>query len=142
MTWSATGTSAATSFTLVDSPGIVPYTNLSISASRSIQRDNVVRARQPVFSDRRNRSTEVTFNTTRLFADPPTAEAFLMMHETMFPDGQRFLVTFQSGNGVAVASKYLANAVVQSIQSTISGATTRHSYRITGGVFTTNKAGT
>ena len=138
MTWTPSG-GAPTSFTLADSPGVVPYTGLTINGSRSIQTDPVVRGQSPVFSDRRNRQTEVTFNTTRLFADVPTAEAFLLTHETMFPDGQRFLVTFLSGNGTTAGAKYLKNAVVQSVQSGVSGATTRHSYRIVGGVMTTTK---
>jgi hypothetical protein len=138
LTWSPTGTTQPTNFILADSPAAIPLSNFRINGSRNIQEAQFFRATARQFYDRGNRKTEVTFDTTRLFADQVTAESFILMHETQFP-GQ-FLVTFVAGvsGGSATASRYLQNAVVESLSSAISGCTTKHSYRITGGVMTTN----
>ena len=120
-------------FTLADSPDPIPLANLRLSGSRAIQDAQFFRATNCVFYDRGNRRTEVTFDTTRLFASPVDAESFLLMHETQFPG--RGLVTFIAGQKTGqTASRYLANAVVESVQSSLSGCTTRHRYRIVGGI--------
>jgi hypothetical protein len=122
---------------LADSPATVPLSNFRINGSRNLQEAQFFRGDAREFYDRGNRKTEVTFETARLFADQVTAESFVLLHETQFP-GQ-FLVTFVAGvsGGAATASRYLQNAVVESVGSAISGCTTRHSYRITGGVMST-----
>ena len=123
-------------FVLADSPDPVPMTNLRINGSRNVQEAQFFRAIARAFYDRGNRKTEVSFDTTRLFADQLSAETFLLMHETQFPG--RGLVTFIAGQpGRQTASRYLVNAVVESVQSSLSGCTTRHSYRITGGIMQT-----
>jgi hypothetical protein len=124
-------------FVLADSPDPVPMTNLRINGSRNIQEAQFFRAIARMFYDRGNRKTEVSFDTTRLFADQLSAESFLLMHETQFPG--RGLVTLIAGQpGKQTASRYLVNAVVESVQSGLSGCTTKHSYRITGGVMQTS----
>jgi hypothetical protein len=137
LTWSPAGATNSTSFTLADSPDPVPMANFRINGSRHIQEAQFFRAIAAAFYDRGNRRTEVTFETTRIFADQVTAESFILMHETQFP-GQG-LVTFVAGRaGGQTASRYLKNATVQSVASQLTGCTTRHSYRITGGIMTTS----
>ena len=123
-------------FVLANSPDPIPMTNLRINGDRIIQEEALFGAEAKMFFDRENQRTIVTFDTTRLFDSQLDAETFLLMHETQFP-GQG-LVTFFSGNlGQKNYSAYLVNAVVNSVASAISGCTTRHSYRITGGVMST-----
>src|SRR5579863_4942654 len=95
LTWTPAGATNATSFTLADSPDPVPMTNFRINGSRQIQEAQFFRAVAAAFYDRGNGRTEVTFETTRIFADQVTAESFILMHETQFP-GQG-LVTFIAG---------------------------------------------
>ncbi len=123
-------------FTLADSPDPVPMTNFRINGSRNVQEAQFFRATARQFYDRGNRKTEVTFDTARVFNSQLDAESFALMHETQFPGSG--LVTFIAGvSGRGTASRYLKNAVVESVSSAISGCTTRHSYRITGGVMST-----
>jgi hypothetical protein len=122
-------------FTLADSPDPVPMQNFRINGSRNIQEAQFFRATARSFYDRGNRKTEVTFDATRVFTSQLAAESFILMHETQFP-GQG-LVTFIAGATTGTASRYLQNAVVDSIASSLSGCTTKHSYRITGGIMTT-----
>jgi len=126
------------SFVLADSPANIPCANFRVNGTRNIQEAQFFRATARSFYDRGNRQTEVTFETTRLFADQQTAEAFLLMHETMFP-GQG-LVTFTAGApGGGTTSRYLVNAVVNSVESRMLGAcATKHTYRITGGAMATS----
>lgn len=123
-------------FVLANSPDPIPMTNLRINGDRVIQEEALFGAAAKAFFDRGNQRTIVTFETTRLFDSQLDAETFLLLHDTQFP-GQG-LVTFFSGNvGQKNFSAYLVNAVVNSVASAISGCTTRHSYRITGGVIST-----
>jgi|SRR5882724_971614 len=122
-------------FTLADSPATIPMVNFRINGSRNVQEAQFFRATARQFYDRGNRKTEVTFDVTRVFADQVTAESFILMHETTFP--AQGLVTFLAGvSGKQTASRFLKNAVVESVASSIIGCTTRHSYRITGGIMT------
>ena len=123
-------------FVLADSPDPVPMTNLKINGDRIIQEEALVGAVARVFFDRGNRKTTVTFDTTRLFNSQLDAETFLLMHETQFP-GQGLVTFFSGAIGQKNYTAYLANAVVNSVASALSGCTTRHSYRISGGVMTT-----
>lgn len=112
-------------------------TNFRINGSRLIQEATFFRATSRAFYDRGNRKTEITFDTTRQFNDQVSAESFILLHETQFP-GQ-FLATFiagRSGAG-ATASRFIKNAVVESVSSALIGCTTKHGYRITGGVMAT-----
>lgn len=127
------------SFVLADSPANIPLTNLRINGDRVIQEEALFGAAAKAFFDRGNRRTVVTFDTTRRFDTQLDAETFLLMHETQFP-GQG-LVTFQSGStGQKFYRAYLVNAVVNRVGSGISGCTTRHSYRITGGAMSATPA--
>jgi hypothetical protein len=64
----------------------------------------------------------------------------MLLHETQIP-GQA-LATFTAGRSGAgaTASRFLKNAVVETISSSLIGCTTKHSYRITGGVMSTSPA--
>jgi hypothetical protein len=137
LTWTPSGASQPTNFVLADSPASIPLTLFRINGSRRIQEAQFFRATASQFYDRGNRKTEITFDTTRQFADQVTAESFILLHETQFP-GQ-FLATFMAGRSGAgaTASRYLQNATVESVASSLTGCTTRHSYRITGGVMAT-----
>ena len=124
-------------FTLADSPDPVPMVNFRMNGSRNIQEAQFFRATTRQFYDRGNRKTEITFDTSRVFNSQVDAESFILMHETQFP-GQG-LVTFLAGvSGKQTASRYLKNAVGESVASSLSGCTTRHSYRITGGIMSTS----
>lgn len=128
-----TGDSA---FVLADSPDPVPMTNLRINGDRLIQEEALYGAAAKVFFDRGNHKTTVTFDVARVFATQLAAEKFLLLHETTFP--AQGLVTFFSGRvGQVNFSGYLANAVVNSVASSLRGSTTRHSYHINGGVMKT-----
>ena len=137
LTWTPEGGNQTTSFVLADSPASIPLTNFRINGVRNIQEAQLFRTRTRQFYDRGNRKTEITFTTTRLFADQVSAESFILLHETQFPG--KFLATFVAGvsGGAATASRYLKNAVVEQVSSAISGCTKKHSYRIMGGVMTT-----
>ena len=134
LTWTPDGASQPTSFILADSPASIPLTNFRINGARQLQEAQFFRAASRQFYDRGNRKTEITFDTTRQFADQVTAESFILLHETQFP-GQ-CLAAFTAGRtgGGATASRYLKNAVVLSVASSLKGCTTFHSYRLTGGV--------
>lgn len=132
-TWASTTDGIAVgTFVLAQSPDPIPMTNLKVNGSRLIQKADLFRATAGSSYDRGNRRTEVTFETTRLFADQQTAETFLLQHETMFPGTG--LVNFTSGSGSGTFNCYLIAAVVETVQSAISGCTTKHSYKISGGV--------
>ena len=119
-------------FTLADSPSAIPLANLRINGSRLIQQARLFRAIAIQCYDRGNHRTEITFDTTRSFPDQVAAEKFLLDHETQFPG--RGLVTFVAGRpGSPTATRYLPNATVDSVHSSLRGCTTFHSYRITGG---------
>jgi hypothetical protein len=137
LTWTPSGASQPTSFVLADSPANIPLTNFKVNGSRNLQEAQFFRATARQYYDRGNRRTEISFDTTRLFPDQVSAESFILLHETQFP-GQ-FLATFTAGvsGGPATASRYLKNAVVESVASALTGCTTKHSYRLTGGVMTT-----
>ena len=123
-------------FTIADSPDPIPLTNFRINGSRNVQEAQFFCATARSCYDRGNRKTEITFDTTRSFATQVLAESFILMHETQFTPAQG-LVIFTAGRaGAATASRYLANAVVESVSSSLMGCTTRHSYRITGGIMT------
>ena len=122
-------------FTLADTPDPVPMVNFRINGSRNIQEAQFFRAIARQFYDRGNRKTEVTFDTSRSFNDQVTAESFILMHETTFPS--QGLVTFLAGvSGKQTASRFLKNAAVEAVSSSLKGCTTFHSYRITGGIMT------
>jgi hypothetical protein len=137
LTWTPTGSTLPTNFVLADSPANIPLTNFKINGSRNIQEAQFFRGKARAFYDRLNRKTEVTFDTTRLWPSQVAAESFILMHETQFPG--TFLATFTAGiSGGVTASRYLVNAVVESVGSSIAGCTTKHSYRIAGGVMATS----
>jgi hypothetical protein len=140
LTWTPSSSSLPTNFVLADSPANIPLTNFKINGSRNIQETQFFRATARSFYDRGNRKTEISFDTTRMFADRVSAESFMLMHETQFPSQiPNILVTFVAGvsGGGSTASRYLPNAAIQSVASSLSGCTTRHSYRISGGIMTT-----
>jgi hypothetical protein len=124
-------------FVLVDSPDPIPMTNLRIAGSGNIQPAQFFRASAVQFYDRGNQKTEITFDTTQLWPTQLAAETYILMLRTMFPTTG--LVTFVAGvKGRQTASRYLLNAVVQNLQSSMLGAcTTKHSFRISGGVMQT-----
>ncbi len=125
-------------FTLADSPDPVPMTNLRIACAGNIQTAQFFRAAAAQFYDRGNQKTEISFDTTQLWPNQLAAENYLLMLRTMFP--ATGLVTFIAGvKGTQTASRYLRNAVVQNLQSSMLGAcTTRHTFRISGGIMQTS----
>jgi hypothetical protein len=124
-------------FVLADSPDPVPMTNLRIANSGNIQPAQFFRASAMQFYDRGNQKTEITFDTTQLWPTQLAAETYILMLRTMFP--ATGLVTFIAGvKGRQTASRHLLNAVVQNLQSSMMGAcTTKHSFRISGGIMQT-----
>ncbi len=136
--WTPPSSTQPTSFVLGDSPVEIPITNFRVQSGRALQAALLFRSEAARFFERGNRHTTITFETTRQFADSASAEAFVLMHETQFP-GQ-FLAVFTAGrSGTSGAAKrYLSNAVVESVTTAIIGCTTRHSYKITGGIMSLN----
>ena len=126
---------------LADSPASIPLANFRINGGRNIQAAQFFRATAAQFYDRGNRRTEITFDTTRQFADQVSADEFhSLLHETQFPGAGSSSRAFTAGvsGGAATATRYLKNAVVEAVASSISGCTTRHNYKITGGVMSNN----
>jgi len=125
-------------FVLADSPDPVPISNLRIACAGNVQAAQFFRAAAAQFYDRGNQKTEITFDTTQLWPNQLAAESYLLMLRTMFPTTG--LVTFIAGvKGTQTASRYLRNAVVQNLQSSMLGAcTTRHSFKISGGIMQTS----
>ncbi len=113
-------------------------TNLRIACAGNVQTAQFFRSAAAQFYDRGNQKTEITFDTTQLWPNQLAAESYLLMLRTMFP--ATGLVTFIAGvKGTQTASRYLRNAVVQNLQSSMLGAcTTKHSFRISGGVMATS----
>jgi hypothetical protein len=125
-------------FVLADSPDPIPMVNLRINGSRIVQEASFLRAVARGEFDRGNRRTEVTFDTTRLFKTQLEAETFLLEHETNIQGSG--LLTFIAGQkGKQTSTRYIKNAVVESVSSATSGCTTRHSYRIIGGIVKINQ---
>jgi hypothetical protein len=124
-------------FVLADSPDPIPLTNLRITGSGNVQPVQFFRATAMQFYDRGNQKTEISFDTTQLWPNQLAAESYILMLRTMFPTTG--LVTFVAGvKGTQTASRYLLNAVVQNLQSSMMGAcTTKHSFRISGGIMQT-----
>lgn len=123
-------------FVLADSPDPIPMTNLRINGARAVQEAKFFRAVAEAFYDRGNRKTEISFDVTRKFDDQLSAESFMIYHETQLPgSGLLTLVTQNPGN--ATQSGYGLNAVLQSVSSSQTGCTTKHSYRISFGVMQT-----
>jgi hypothetical protein len=141
LTWTPTGSSLPTSFVLADSPATVQLTNFKINGSRNIQEGQFFRATARSFYDRGNRKTDVTFDTTRQFTDQVSAESFMLMHETQLPSlVPNVLATFMAGvtGAGATASRYMKNAAIETVASSLKGCTTFHSYRISGGIMSTS----
>lgn len=138
LTWTPPGSSLTTNFVLADSPANIPLKNFRINESDNIQEAQFFRAAAREFYDRGNSKTEITFDTTRQFADQVTAESFILLHATTFPS--QGLVTFMAGvsGGGSTASRYLVSAAIESVASSLTGCTTKHSYRISGGVMSTS----
>jgi hypothetical protein len=124
-------------FVLADSPDPIPMTNLRIAGSGNVQPAQFFRAAQMQFYDRGNQKTEISFDTTQLWPNQLAAESYILMLRTLFP--ATGLVTFVAGvKGTQTASRYLLNAVVQNLSSSMMGAcTTKHSFRISGGIMQT-----
>jgi|GEM_PF-4862974 len=129
--WIPAGALRPKSFVLADSPANIPMNRFRLTGNRMTQAVRFFRGNTVSMKDRGNRKATVTFETSRLFGSSLEAESFLLMHETQFPG--LFLARFTSGTGSATVSFYLANAVLESMSSQITGCTTRHSYKITGG---------
>lgn len=124
-------------FTLADSPDPVPMTNFRITGSGNIQEAQFFRAAARSFYDRGNQKTEITFDTSQVWTSQLAAENYVLLLRTMFPT--QGLVTFIAGTkGQQTASRYLLNATVQNVQSSVLGFTSKHSFRVTGGVMKTS----
>jgi len=138
ITWTPSGATQPTNFVLADSPANIPLQNFRITESDNIQEAQFFRAIARQFYDRGNAKTEVTFDTSRSWPDQNTAENFILTHATQFPN--QGLITFVAGRSGAgsTSTRYLKNAAIESIGSSLIGCTTRHSYRIVGGVMATS----
>jgi hypothetical protein len=124
-------------FILADSPDPIPMTNLRIAGSGNVQPAQFFRAVAMQFYDRGNQKTEITFDTSQLWPNQLAAELYLLELRQKFP--VTGLVTFIAGRkGTQTASRYLLNATVQNVQSSMMGAcTTKHSFKISGGIMQT-----
>ena len=136
ITWTPPGATLATSFTLADTPDPIPMRTFRVNNSDNIQEAQFFRAAAASYYDRGNQRTEITFETSRLFADQVSAESFILTHRNSFPN--QGLVSFVAGaSGGQQATRYLKNGTVQTVSSQLQGCTTHHSYRITGGIMQT-----
>lgn len=118
---------------LADSPANIPLKSMVINGTRSVQKDKGIRAATATNRDRGNRETEVSFETSRGFADQNAAETFLLMHETLLPDVLADVtITFAAGVPGKTSTRYMVGAVLTNSGSRMAGATTFHNYKIVG----------
>lgn len=120
------------SITLADSPATIPMTNLRVNGTNIVQEIALYAATAEAVADRGNEKTEVSFDTTRLFSSAAAAEDFILKHKANLRGNATLKFTESDGSTIM----NLLNAAVVSVQSAISGFTTKHSYRITGPAIT------
>jgi hypothetical protein len=143
LTWTVSGATNGT-FTLIDSPDPIPYSNFQINDTRLIQEAQFFRGFARRNYDRGNLKTEISFDTTQKFNSQAQAEEYILMHGTSFPvlnSGAGFgpfLVTIVAGvvGGGSTLTRFLKNAALETTHRSLMGCTGKFSYRITGGAMT------
>lgn len=103
--------------------------NFKITSTRQVQVDPLIRADFARIRDRQNRTTTVTFEVNRLFDTVADAENFVLIHGDRVPTSG--LVAFESEDGTI--TRWMEAAVIQTVDSSFSGVSTKHSYQMTGG---------
>ena len=97
----------------------------------SVQEITAVGADSVTFQLRGNKKTTLTFLVERTHGSAEEAADFCVRHEAQFP--VQGLFTYRTERG----ELYLPGAVAVVTQYSFRGATTSHSYRVTGGGFLT-----
>lgn len=106
--------------------------NFRLEAERSVQEGRLLRAAAAAFFDRANARTRVSFEVTRSHASVREAEAFLLNHEQALPPTGLAVFTAVNDAGAAT-TRYLADAVLESVEGSGAGTGTRHRYVLRGG---------
>lgn len=106
--------------------------NFRISATRDVQVLKFLRGLNAKSVNRGNRQVNVVFEVTRLFDNEEEAERFVLEHENTLPGGGE--VHFISELNTNVLK--LRDAVLTQNESSYMGATSFHSYQISGGIIT------
>jgi hypothetical protein len=102
------------------------------NGTRLIQEARYLRAEDVQVFDRRNKQTRISFSVTRYHSTTDAAEAFAVQHFDDIPGRAHITIEIQREGGGTIL-RYLRNAVILSVDSTLHGRTTRHTYQITGG---------
>lgn len=107
-------------------------TDLRLRITRSIEVVQELGVETPATFDRGTRTSDLSFTVARVHSSIKEAEVFIAKHDDVVPAGGLVALT-TTGGTVA----FIINGVVTELQLvSYIGATTFHSYRITGGLFT------
>ena len=106
--------------------------NFRIEAERSVQENRLLRAATAQFQNRANYRTRVSFEVVRNHASVREAETFLLGHGQDLPATGLAVFTGVNDAGAAT-TRYLSNAVIESLDGSGAGTTTRHRYVLRGG---------
>ena len=111
--------------------GHYPVFNLTINGTRLVQTVAGLRAEDIRHFDRGNRETVISFSTYREHKNVEDAHAFALIHETEAPTQGLLVLTANFGS--KVVKRWVENAVLPKVLSTVVGIVTFHSYEIRGG---------
>jgi len=103
-----------------------------LESARRVQEGTFIRAAAARFFDRANARTRVSFEVVRTHASVREAEAFLLGHERDVP-GTGLAVFTALGDAGQAVTRYLPDAVVETIEGSGAGTSTRHQYVLLGG---------
>ena len=105
--------------------------NFRIDGGRIIQPTQLFRADDQAFYNRKNRTTQVSFDVQIEHDDIQAAEVYVLENAAgLIADGTViFSATAESGN---VVQRFLIG-IIETTSASYIGVTTRHSYRINGG---------
>ncbi len=103
-----------------------------INGHRAVQESQFLRGPQIEVFARGNRKTAISFKVKRLHPSGQRAEKYILEHDVLVPEQGLVTLTARDENGAEV-SRWLANACIETTESNYTGASTEHSYNITGG---------
>ncbi|MEM1057920.1 MAG: hypothetical protein AAGK14_01620 [Verrucomicrobiota bacterium] len=110
--------------------------NFRLESAREVQEGKFLRAVAASFFDRANAQTRVSFEVVRTHPSGREAEAFLLGHGSDVPASGLAVFTAVGDSGQAI-TRYLNAAVVEAIEGSGAGTSTRHLYVLRGGALQT-----
>ena len=127
------------SFTLIDSPAVLPYRNLRLNGTGVVQEAQLLRAAARTLFDRANQNTTLTVETSSLQASQGDAESYLLQIRLNVVGQQTatFITAPVAGDGNQPVTLYLHNAVIPNSTAWLAGCTVYHQFTLVGGQLTT-----